>query len=106
MTSRRRLKFDAGRPIALLRTQGDPSGVGNVQLGYPGQVFESDAYQRVGIVVVRTVSGDAMGQRPCRIEPGVAATRRTLRRLGRASLPDSSPRARGMLRRRFHRDWI
>ena len=52
--------------------QGDPGGVGHVQLGHPGQLLEGDPDERVGIVVLAVVGGDAEGQRAGGLEPVVA----------------------------------
>ena len=55
------------------RGRRDPGGVGHVELGHPGQLLERDAHERVGVVVLAAVGGDAVGEGAGRLEPAVAA---------------------------------
>ncbi len=66
-----------GHPGSAARGGGDAGGLGDVQLGHPGQVLEGDAHERVGGLVLPVVGGHAEGQGAGGLEPIVAATGRS-----------------------------
>ena len=46
-----------------------------MELGHPGQLLEGDAHQRIGVLVLTTVGGDAEGQGAGGLEPAVRRSR-------------------------------
>ena len=89
----------------------EPAGVGDLELGHPGQLLELDARQRVDVGLGLAVGGDAVGDLAGRVpgdagpggrSSGPGRRRRACPRRGRSPLMDAGRPGAAMWRGRAH----